>query len=827
MKNFIKSLIGRFSPDVFKPLPEGVLYATLQTVSREISGECPWDTGDHCYKGYDKYWYKKCRNMACPGYRHPLGLISYTSRSDIATSVDNRFDYNSFRFGTSNDFVPVGTLGAMVKFDFGLMGDLGGFGAGYFGALYFGDNSIPFPVIDIHIGDKWYIYCRADSGLMDAPIPDPANLGSYGPIVVLPGPCYKGNHDTTYTIELIDFWGYIQNFNDALLQICLATADGEWLDFWGAYFGVPRLFQTAGYEQDDVYKTRILKEVTRAKGTKPIILEEAQKFFKSDLVSIIEYHQTDNWDGPVTDPDDPAYGLMPYEFYVYPPTQKTPSAKFLRMGPNISIQGAYGCCYDSEAVYGHSGYSNIRELTGIGSGPFYPLGISVYTSITGDRILVQDFDLNYLERSWRTLKFDTIGTYEGSLGEFGYRGNGKFNFACEGTVYDKEIYISDFFNHRIQVLDIDGNFRRLWGSLGYTNQQFYNPHGVFVYGDEVYVADSGNDRIMVSDLSGTFARKWGVFGTGDGEFNNPINVFVYHDEVYVVDNGNTRIQVFNLDGVFQRKWGVSGTGDGEFISPAGMFIYGDEVYVADLVNDRIQVFDLSGTFQRKWGSHGSGAGEFYHPCGVLVYGDEVYVSDLGNQRIQVFNLAGTYQREWNGYGVGEEIGEAWLFSHKSRFSGLKMHFSKFAIGGSFIWEYWNGTWKTLTINDGTINFTDDGYINWKVPADWKATDDIPNSIPATGEQRFWVRARVSMIPTTRPVADYIGLLFVGETCRGAYTSDEDTYPDPDPAVHPHWDKNNCYIYSKDSFEKPSWESGFQEIVDRIKTAGTIAIINSK
>jgi hypothetical protein len=39
------------------------------------------------------------------------------------------------------------------------------------------------------------------------------------------------------------------------------------------------------------------------------------------------------------------------------------------------------------------------------------------------------------------------------------------------------------------------------------------------------------------------------------------------------------------------------------------------------------------------------------------------------------------------------------------------------------------------------------------------------------------------------------------------------------------DKNNCYIYWELSFAKPHYESGLQEILDRLKTAGTIAIIN--
>ena len=123
LKNFLQRLISKLSPDVFRPLPGGLLYTTLQAIEREIGGECPWDSGSECLKGYAGYWYVKCRNINCPGYRHPTGLIAYTSRSADSSSVDNRFDYSSFRYltGDGNDWIPVGTLGTEIKFDFVLL----------------------------------------------------------------------------------------------------------------------------------------------------------------------------------------------------------------------------------------------------------------------------------------------------------------------------------------------------------------------------------------------------------------------------------------------------------------------------------------------------------------------------------------------------------------------------------------------------------------------------------------------------------------------------------------------------------------------------------
>jgi tripartite motif-containing protein 71 len=137
---------------------------------------------------------------------------------------------------------------------------------------------------------------------------------------------------------------------------------------------------------------------------------------------------------------------------------------------------------------------------------------------------------------------------------------------------------------------------------------------------EVYVVDASNRRIQVFDLNGNFRRKWGSYGSDDGQFDFPAGIDVYNNEIYVVDTNNYRIQVFDLNGNFKRKWGSYGTGDGQFISPYGIDVYNSEVYVTDAYNNRIQVFDLNGNFKRKWGSYGTGDGQFNYPVDIVVVG---------------------------------------------------------------------------------------------------------------------------------------------------------------------------------------------------------------
>ena len=584
MKSFLKSLIDRFSPDVFRPTPTGLLHVFLQAVSREISGECPWDTGDECWRGFKSYWFPRCRNNKCSGYRHPWGLIAYTSRSSEDTSIDNRFDFSSFRYkaGNDDDWIPVGTLGVETLFNFGTTGDPGGYGAFWYGAFYYGDNSVVEGVVDVQIGDKWYIQVTSD-GIVYNAIPDPANKGKYGPVETK-GP-FKGGKDTVYTVEIIDFWGYVQNFQDALLQICLATSTDEWVDFWGEYFGIERLLLVEGFESDADYKVRIMKEVTRAKGTKAVLLDGARAYFKSSNVDIVEYCQVLGWDGQNQgfnedgSPDSVRKGLMPYQFYIIPPIQRAPSAKWVKAGSNLIVSGQGKVWSFEGGGYGYYGYGNFKDL--------------------------QD-----------------IGTESGS-------------------------------------------------------------------GDWMFVPPSNED-------------------------------------------------------------------------------------------------------------------------------------------------------------------DACLFGSESKFSGLRFVFITPGVGGSYVWEYWNGIgWSSLTVSDTTSGLTGDGWVNWKVPDGWKYAKNIPYNIPNVASWMLWVRVRIIVPPSVVPKADYIAITYAGQTCRGHYCgtkyidiSGEWAWsnkvgftpyylhqPTEDPVVGVYnpsnRDKNNCYVYFQSSWEKPQVETGLQEIIDRLKTAGTVAIINPR
>ncbi|GMW03065.1 MAG: hypothetical protein AMXMBFR84_42010 [Candidatus Hydrogenedentota bacterium] len=219
------------------------------------------------------------------------------------------------------------------------------------------------------------------------------------------------------------------------------------------------------------------------------------------------------------------------------------------------------------------------------------------------------------------------------------------------------VYITEWFFHRIFKTDSTGQPILHWGTLGDGLGQVSHPAGVSTSVDgKVYVLESGNNRVQVFDGIGVPLFQFGSAGSGDGQFSLPFDILVGLDgKVYVVDQGNDRVQVFTADGQFLRKWGSSGIGDGQFDAPTGIAMDDDgNIYVADRELDRVQKFDIEGNFLAKWGATGTGNGQMDYPTGVAILPNGlVCVADSGNSRVQLFDANGVYQYQFGSVGPGD------------------------------------------------------------------------------------------------------------------------------------------------------------------------------
>lgn len=138
----------------------------------------------------------------------------------------------------------------------------------------------------------------------------------------------------------------------------------------------------------------------------------------------------------------------------------------------------------------------------------------------------------------------------GSTGKIGVWA-GEFNYPTDVALDSNGVlYVADGYNDRIQVFGRDGKLLRKWGGpfamniFGPFDGWFATVTRVTVdNSDEVFVADFYNHRIQKFTADGEFLTSFGAKGTGPGQFNHAIAVAAAEDgTVFAVDFGNNRIQ---------------------------------------------------------------------------------------------------------------------------------------------------------------------------------------------------------------------------------------------------------------------------------------------
>ncbi len=143
------------------------------------------------------------------------------------------------------------------------------------------------------------------------------------------------------------------------------------------------------------------------------------------------------------------------------------------------------------------------------------------------------------------------------------------------------------------------------GTLGGASL-FQWPAALLVDEDEnLYVTDEANHKVVVMDKDGEHINTWGEQGSEPGQLNRPSGMsFDAEGNIVLSDAMNSRIQRFTRDGKHLQAFGEFGNGEGELNMPWGLTVdqYGD-VLVADWKNDRVQRFSSEGEFKSAIGSH--------------------------------------------------------------------------------------------------------------------------------------------------------------------------------------------------------------------------------
>lgn len=261
--------------------------------------------------------------------------------------------------------------------------------------------------------------------------------------------------------------------------------------------------------------------------------------------------------------------------------------------------------------------------------------------------------------------------------------NGGFNGAF-AVAYgpDGSLYVADWFNHRIQRFDADGDYVGQWGGYGSPNGSLIFPRGILVSpAGDVVVTDSENNRIDVFTPAGAFVRavkptsgvalsrphQTALDGSGGYWVADTNNSRILHlasngdvllsqtitgarPEGIAVDTDGT-VLVSNTQGSRVERYTSAGTlvgtvvGSGQVAKPGGLLVTGtgDErrLWVASAGNDRVVLVDVDGQV-KTFGATGGGDGQLEQPRGVAVdpTDGDIAVADFGNDRVSLWDPHG-------------------------------------------------------------------------------------------------------------------------------------------------------------------------------------------
>jgi DNA-binding beta-propeller fold protein YncE len=230
------------------------------------------------------------------------------------------------------------------------------------------------------------------------------------------------------------------------------------------------------------------------------------------------------------------------------------------------------------------------------------------------------------------------------ISKFGTKGTGKNDGTLdkpEGIAVDKSgnIYVMDYNTGFIKKYDKNYKWLKSAGAYGKNDGENMMSEFADVVNGFLYFAEAGNSRVNVYDLELNFKFLFGGMGANPGQMLKPeASKGDSAGNIWVCDLGNNRIQKFSKDGKFLFQFGKKGAGKGEFDKPTGIALdKNDNIYVGEVNNNRVQVFDKNGNFLTMFGTGGAADDQFGNVHGLIV--DKrgyVFVADTANNRVSVW-----------------------------------------------------------------------------------------------------------------------------------------------------------------------------------------------
>lgn len=176
----------------------------------------------------------------------------------------------------------------------------------------------------------------------------------------------------------------------------------------------------------------------------------------------------------------------------------------------------------------------------------------------------------------------------------------------QGIAIDPEsndIFIADSGNHRIarwriNALGIAG-LVDTFGSQGDGDDQFHTPSDIAISDQGYcYIADQFNHRIQIMSLDGHPVRRFGQagYGTQDDHFLLPTSVEFENGFLFVSDLVNRAVKVFDQQDKFLSSFAAFGADStkGQLWMPYLMHVRDQRVYQPDCALNRVNVYHFTG-----------------------------------------------------------------------------------------------------------------------------------------------------------------------------------------------------------------------------------------
>jgi len=192
----------------------------------------------------------------------------------------------------------------------------------------------------------------------------------------------------------------------------------------------------------------------------------------------------------------------------------------------------------------------LNNPSGISAGP----DGSVYIADTGNN---------------RVVKLSPGGKFVRDQGGFGWEEKEFDSPVCVCAVNGLDVFVSDYYNNRIQRFDKDLNYIATLSSAADTDEgmHFGFPRGLDLSSQgELFCVDGENKRVIKFDVAGRPLLEFGGFSAGDGRLSSPWHILVSsRNHVLVSDEDMTGIRVFDIHGNF-----ICILGDTFLAGPAGL-----------------------------------------------------------------------------------------------------------------------------------------------------------------------------------------------------------------------------------------------------------------